>query len=241
MMRPFIGDSLNAENHAQYQKLLDRFAESYQPVGVTEQLEVERIAACWWKLGRAWRYENAEIAVGHANNTCFAHERMSGNALLSMEHARLAWLRSAKAEIESTDKISEELKEKMFAADPEFQKEWESLEKVTEEKFRDILAQLKIPFSAEELSQDPSSMLFLTTVIAIYMIEQRTEHLAKSALEIASDGTAVPAAEALDRLLRVEAAAERSLNRAIDRLERLQRRRLGETLPPPVSAHSTRW
>ena len=72
------------------------------------------------------------------------------------------------------------------------------------------------------------------------MIEQRTEHLAKGALEIASDRAAVPAAEALDRLLRAEAAAERSLNRAIDRLERLQRRRLGETLPPPISVRLSR-
>jgi hypothetical protein len=241
MMRPFIGDDLNAENHAQYQELLDRLAENYKPVGVTEKLEVERIAACWWKLGRAWRYENAEIAVGHANNTCLAHERMSRNALSSMEQARLAWLRSAKAEIESTDEISVELQEKMFAADPEFRKEWESLERATKENFKDILAHLKIPASTlDELSQDPPSVLLLTVVMVIHMIEQRTEHLAKGALEIASDRAAVPAAEALDRLLRTEAAAERSLNRAIDRLERLQRRRLGETLPPPVSVRLTR-
>jgi hypothetical protein len=82
-------------------------------------------------------------------------------------------------------------------------------------------------------------MFLLTTVFAICMIEHRTEHLAKGALEIAGD-RAVPAAEALDRLLRAEAAAERSLNRAIDRLERLQRRRLGETLPPPISVRLSR-
>jgi len=189
----------------------------------------------------AWRYENAEIAVEHLNNTVRAHQRMSRNVLLSMEHARLVWLRTAKAEIESSDKISDELQEQMFAADPGFKKEWESLEKVTKDKIADILAHLKMPASiSDELSQDPGSVLLLTAVIAIYMIEQRTAHLAKGALEIASERAAISAPEALDRLLRVEAAAERSLSRAIDRLERLQRRRLGETLPSPVSVRLTR-
>ena len=42
------------------------------------------------------------------------------------------------------------------------------------------------------------------------------------------DNVAVPSAEVLERLLRTETATERALNRAIDRLERLQRRRVGE-------------
>jgi hypothetical protein len=31
----------------------------YQPVGRAEEIEVERIALCYWRLKRAWRYENA--------------------------------------------------------------------------------------------------------------------------------------------------------------------------------------
>lgn len=50
----------------------------------------------------------------------------------------------------------------------------------------------------------------------------------------------VPEAEALDKLLRAEATAERNLSRAIDRLERLQRRLKGETVPPPVNVRLTR-
>ncbi len=52
---------------------------------------------------------------------------------------------------------------------------------------------------------------------------------AAESAKLANDLEAIPRAEALDRLLRAEAATERSLNRANDRLERLQRRRKGET------------
>jgi hypothetical protein len=41
--------------------------------------------------------------------------------------------------------------------------------------------------------------------------------------------------DALNRILPYEAAIERSLNRAVDRLERLQRRRKSERYLPAVS------
>jgi hypothetical protein len=40
----------------------------------------------------------------------------------------------------------------------------------------------------------------------------------------------------VDKILRYETALERQLFRAMTELERLQRRRLGENAPPPVTA-----
>jgi hypothetical protein len=40
--------------------------------------------------------------------------------------------------------------------------------------------------------------------------------------------------DAMDRILRYERHVERQLDRAMDQLERLQRRRGGESLPPPL-------
>jgi hypothetical protein len=51
---------------------------------------------------------------------------------------------------------------------------------------------------------------------------------------------AIPNRDALDKILRYESAIERDLNRALDRLERLQRRRKGELIPPPLNLHVTR-
>ncbi len=46
---------------------------------------------------------------------------------------------------------------------------------------------------------------------------------------------AVPESPALDRLLRYEASLERAFDRTLNQLERLQRMRLGQPVPPPVN------
>jgi CRISPR/Cas system-associated endonuclease Cas1 len=45
----------------------------------------------------------------------------------------------------------------------------------------------------------------------------------------------LPSEATLDKILRYETALERQLFRAMNQLERLQRRRLGEVVPPPLS------
>ncbi len=76
--------------------------------------------------------------------------------------------------------------------------------------------------------------------LGIEMQERRTQELMDDIGTCPYDNVAVPEPDALNRLLRAESAAERSLTRAIDRLERLQRRRLGESVPPPISVRLTR-
>lgn len=44
-------------------------------------------------------------------------------------------------------------------------------------------------------------------------------------------------AQAIARILRYEPMLHRQLNRAMDQLERLQRRLKGEAVPPPANAH----
>jgi hypothetical protein len=45
----------------------------------------------------------------------------------------------------------------------------------------------------------------------------------------------LPPVDATDKLLRYEAHLDRQLYRAMDQLERLQRRRGGENIPPPLN------
>ena len=159
------------------------------------------------------------------------------------EKARLRLLERAKSEIESTGVLSDELQEKMFAADWRFRKHWEFLSKVLKERSAAFFVSLGVPRSrAERLVKDPTCLLLLTVDVAIGLIEDRVEKRrggAQMILEPASDLVAVLSAEAQGRVLKAVAAANRSLQRAIDRLERLQRRRLGEALPPPVSVRLT--
>jgi len=50
-------------------------------------------------------------------------------------------------------------------------------------------------------------------------------------LKVACEQQAIPNREAVDKMIRYEAAAERNLSKALDRLEILQRRRRGEAPP----------
>jgi CRISPR/Cas system-associated endonuclease Cas1 len=47
----------------------------------------------------------------------------------------------------------------------------------------------------------------------------------------------LPTADATDKLLRYEAHLDRQLYRAMDQLERLQRQRRGENVPPPLNVN----
>jgi hypothetical protein len=62
--RHWVDFAVLGEDPQEYEKLLYDFCDQYQPIGRTEELEVERIVLCWWRLKRAWRYENAVIHIG---------------------------------------------------------------------------------------------------------------------------------------------------------------------------------
>jgi hypothetical protein len=47
------------EDPQEYEDLQNGLWRHYQPVGRAEEIEVERVALCYWRLKRAWRYENA--------------------------------------------------------------------------------------------------------------------------------------------------------------------------------------
>jgi len=49
----------HGEDPTEYEEILNGLRAKYEPMGTAEELEVERIALCWWRLKRAWRYENA--------------------------------------------------------------------------------------------------------------------------------------------------------------------------------------
>ncbi len=49
------------------------------------------------------------------------------------------------------------------------------------------------------------------------------------------DFNSLPTTDATDKILRYETHFDRQLYRAMDELERLQRQRRGETVPPPLN------
>jgi hypothetical protein len=74
-----------------------------------------------------------------------------------------------------------------------------------------------------------------TAIIGVSFLEQLAQWRHASVTEIAVAQHVIPNRDALDKILRYETAIDRSMGRDLDRLERLQRRRRGERIPPPLS------
>lgn len=71
-------------------------------------------------------------------------------------------------------------------------------------------------------------------------IAKMAEHVKRRdflALDAESRSFSLPPADATDKLLRYDAHNDRQLYRAMDQLERLQRQRRGENVPPPLNVN----
>ena len=230
------------EDPAEYEKLLDGLYAKYQPIGTAEELEVERIALCWWRLKRVWRYENAtnRVALRSVGRRELAEQAEWCREQDKQEDAIIEELKKAGEEIQKTKespKDWEELKQRIFVIDPKFEPVWKSLECSAQEK----LTEPAISKLSKQLDpQLRSSLLAMFTVrSAIRLLEELRHSRNTSVREIAIAQHVIPNHDALDKTIRYETTIERQLGRSVDRLERLQRRRQGELVPPPLRVHLT--
>jgi hypothetical protein len=230
---------LLGENSLQYDELLADLCKQYQPVGRAEELEVERIALCWWKLRRVERYESAvtKVAIRDLGKKELARQEPYCAKLSEEEDALILQLESAKDELDENGAISEELKKKIFAARNRLESMWPSFESQAEALLKaNPSGEIVETFTAEERSYVLGTF---AVTLAIAFVKQIRQFRTKNVAETAIEEHVIPKPEILDRILRYETAIERNLGRAIDRLDRLQRRRQGEHVPPSVNLRLT--
>jgi hypothetical protein len=101
------GDTWDFETY--YKRLLVEL----QPIGPSEETEVEHIAICWIRLQRLWRYENAEIESGTLSVDSNLDKGLYNPfAKPSFRRARMSLLQTAEKEAEASGRVSSELKER---------------------------------------------------------------------------------------------------------------------------------
>jgi hypothetical protein len=230
----------HGEDPTEYEAVLNGLRVQYQPTGTAEELEVERVALCWWRLKRAWRYENAmnRAALRDVGRRELAEQVEWCKERDKEGEAVILQLRNAAQEIEVTGEMSQEVKQKIFAMDPGFESIWKSIETVAQEKMADpTISKMWKQLSPKERSWVLSSH---AVKYGISLLEELAQSRCAAVQEIAIAQHVIPNGDALDKILRYEAAIERQLGRTVDRLERLQRRRKGEMIPPPLSVRLTR-
>jgi hypothetical protein len=232
----------HGEDPTEYEKILNGLRAKYQPMGTAEELEVERIAHCWWRLKRVWRYENAANRVALrdfgrrelAEQADWCQERDKEEDVITQE------LKTAAEEIQETKELPkdwEELKQRIFAIEPKFESTWKSLECAAQER----LATPTISNLSKHLNTKERSLLLpmFTVTSAIILLEELRQSRNTSVREIAIAQHVIPNGDALDKILRYETTIERQLGRSVDRLERLQRRCQGEMVRPPLRVDLT--
>jgi len=150
------------------------------------------------------------------------------------EEALILELQCAQEDIEVKGEVSQELKQKLFTAKPGLEAVWPALEKHIEE--------MHVPLKQWRESspkERASAVAVCIQIVVVKFLKLMGEFRAASILEISIAPHIIPNSKVLDKILRYETATDRSLSRALDRLERLQRRRKGEPVPPPMSVRLT--
>ena len=155
----------------------------------------------------------------------------SGLAYLS------ALLQRAKSEIASEGYISEKVRKEIFLAFCF----WDCLFALTCLYFSPPEAKVEgqPPNSVEDKQAERERADIVTFIDSrlerINLFEEYALEREKLAGDAEGRSFSLPPAEATDKLLRYENHLDRQLYRAMDQLERLQRQRRGENVPPPLN------
>jgi hypothetical protein len=234
-----------------------RICDELQPIGACEEIEVEYIATCWMRLQRLLRYENAEIEFStmsidsDRDRGCYDPFRSS-----VIRFDRISLLQTAEKEAEVNGHVSSELRERIFDADRSLRLSWPNFAAEAErtaQKNRHEIAiriaeerQLPLGEAKALLVRDPKSLPERERFVAAETVRNAINHVANrwwnlSGRELQNDyqRQLIPQSCTVDKIIRYTNTFERQISRSYDRLERLQRRRRGEHVPPPVSVSLT--
>jgi hypothetical protein len=255
----FIRDSdefVAEEDPGEFRSLYRRLRDELQPVGPSEESVVQHIAICWLRLQRLWRYENAEM---ESNKTTVSREVEEGFrgplAGSQTRRTKLLLLQKAKEEAETRGQISPETLKEIFD-DGYIRVMWPfheaEAEKTAKKRRHDIAMKIaearRIPLSEAKLLLvgEAKSLPEYAQFVGLETVTKVIEYLVQGWWNLSTWETRyeyerqlIPDDSSVDKIIRYGSAFERQLTRAYDWLERLQRRRSGGPVPPPLSVRLT--
>jgi hypothetical protein len=268
------------ETREEFDKLLEDLTSSFEPKGKMEEILVEEIAVCYWRLRRAITAERGEI---HKVDRFVADqllqkqiqqcevERVQQTGRLGLtsipkgelEHAQAVKVTSMGVGMRLgllTDLLSEVNRQSYFVDPPAipvlFSTFLECPDWVAHLKIHNDAARIDASnkeskskpgtTSADEEKLDPYSAAHLQccqeslTGILMKRIGSLEAPLPglrayeQLMVQFEEEARRLPDSKTLDKILRYETTIKKQLYRAMDQLERMQRRRLGEFVPAPA-------
>ncbi len=254
---------LKSESGTEYEGLLAGLREALQPEGTLEELLVEKLAALAWRQRRLLLAESAEIR----KNTEFvesdqrkqeleAAERLCGLAAVLDSHGLIRKIHNPNM-LEYCLRLLGELREGIqeVGLRPEqdiliLQRIYGSRDeqRLDEDLYDSYEAWLQTAETAEEereregYASPAKCRERILEEIDEEIRRLKRDQKARASIEARRTQLEIlrrniPDAPGLDRLLRYEASLERSFDRTLSQLERLQRMRRGQAVPPPIEVN----
>jgi hypothetical protein len=235
------------ESSVEFEELCREFYADLAPVGPLEEMLVDQIIQANWRLRRAREAEAGEISLsvdeGHWQrhrpdlNMMWLQWEAAGDPVWAMENSAMGtailanWLREVRAKVEADGELTDAAIKIPFSGKPN--------------RLAVELELLRLECTPPPAGADPAVNRAEMKTKLLAAIDKKLAALdwlkrdcvgQELSFEQARQSAAVlPSAATLEKILRYETALERQLYRAINELERLQRRRQGENIPAPLT------
>jgi hypothetical protein len=237
------------ERPKEFQELRQRLWDELMPVGAVEEMLVDRIVTAHWRMRRAVRAECGEIALsvdgGH-------WERLNKDpidkALFAMFSDPMTELGKSARGLSYLMHILEELRETVTreggltdAALGQLRRRFGERESSFGRELVKLREELSVNpggLSPEALQAEQRERVLgrIEGRMNLYrMLQEKCEEREEKEESARQAAQLLPESAILDKILRYEGKLERQLYRAMNQLERLQRRRNGEVVPPPIT------
>jgi len=219
------------EDEQEFGQLLEELREQFIPVGVAEDLEVQKIALCYWRKMRALRYEHG--AIRQRTGDMREREARSQEQRFDLALGCGANLERTARGIDYLIDTLEAVKQEALAGPvSDGSQEW--LEQQFPDEFTspdeplDVLRIVEETVAGSEGTAADQRHLVDTIDEQLRRLSQLWEQVAATEelnLDSKLRAAALPGREAVDKLIRYETSNDRELDRALKRLERMQERR----------------
>jgi hypothetical protein len=251
---------VGSESKDEFDGLVSGLRDHYRPVGTLEEALVDQVATSLWRFRRLLMAEKAEIAKNQPSERISKKEMMRDSVLRKLMPSSgtfemafltnsrldliqtLAALKSIRDDIRKHGLSSERDRERLQEVFGKAKKPLEETEELHE--IPKGAPFIKRYWEATEKSHDSTELAAQNGEAIVVELDKLTEYLDGINLQWfdeegieryrASTAALIPSPEVAERLLRYQVALERSIERTMTQLERLQRMRLGQPVAPPI-------
>ena len=250
------GILIGRESKAEFNSLFAGLSEQFKPEGVLEELLVQKLCSTLWRQRRLLRAECAEIAKvtefiedDTARDQVYESKDPGGDSFLGMLHCCTNPL-----VLDYAIELLEDLRDDLEEGGSDCERNRRILERLygntgrEDEReglyFEYMLCEENAILSEKGEDVKPSRTPEEWMRRVVKHVDREIKRLGDLKIFVKDiesrrmqwqiKSSMVPAHDVLERLLRYEASLDRSFDRTLNQLERLQRIRLGQAVAPPV-------